>query len=379
MTKVIIDITPLRGQKTGIGNYLYYTLKKLLSQYNEIDYYGFSTGIRKFSKDSIEILKKIKKTTTVPIPTTLLYKYWNTFSYPSLDYILPTADLYHATNYYLPPVKMKSILTIYDLSFLKNVFESNKKIVSLFSKRIHTSAQIASHIITCSNYSKKEITNILGVPPEKISVAYPGVDRDIFYPSDKQNALAELKKKHSIQFPFILFVGTIEDRKNVDGLIDIFAHITDKLPHSLVIVGKKTPSFPKVAEKICKLKKSEKVIIIDYIEKHSDLRLFYNSADAFIFPSLEEGFGIPVLEAMACGCPVVSSNRGALREVVGEHGITHDPYDTLGFAQKIMELLTNSKEVEKQIQYGLSQSKKFDWELTAKTHYEVYKKVAIDD
>ncbi len=377
--KIIIDITPLRGKRTGIGNYLFYTLKYLLFQIEEIEYISFSTGIKKFAPDAVELLAKIKRHINIPLPTSLLYKYWNKFSSPHLDIVLPSAHLYHATNYYLPPLKVKSIISIYDLSFLKNVCDSNKKIASLFTPKIYISTQTANHIITCSNYSKAEITKLLGVPSEKITVAYAGIDKSIFYPSEKESSLKELAQKYLIPSPFILFVGTIEERKNIEGLINIFAHILDKLPHYLVIVGKKTPYFQKMATKISALKKPEKVIIIDYVDRHSDLRLFYNSADAFVFPSLEEGFGIPVLEAMACGCPVVSSNKGALPEVVGNGGVTHDPNDIEGFAHKVIRVLTHSKESQRLIQWGLQQSQNFTWEATAKIHCEIYKKVANND
>lgn len=377
--KVIIDITPLRGQKTGIGNYLHYTLRQLLLDNYEIDITTFSVGIRRFTIDSAELLKKIGKKRTLPIPATLIYRYWNAFTFPKVDWFLPDADLYHATNYYLPPSKIRTILSIYDLSFFKNPVLSNRKIVSLFSKRIKKNAHIANHIITCSNYSKREIVTLLDIPDQKVSVAYPGIDSDVFYPSEKLTTYQTLKEKYNIPYPFLLFVGTIEERKNVEGLLEIFEKLSNKLPHYLVIVGKKGSAYLKVSEKLKSIKSGHRVIILDYIEKHSDLRLFYTSADLFIFPSLDEGFGIPVLEAMACGCPVVSSNKGATTEVVGEQGTTCDPLDIDGFAEKVLQVLSSSLTLQKLSDYGIQRSKEFTWKNTAKIHYEVYKKVAQND
>ncbi|MCX8065711.1 MAG: glycosyltransferase family 4 protein [Candidatus Hydrogenedentes bacterium] len=377
--KIIVDITPLRGQKSGIGNYLYYTLKYLIKNVRDIDLIGFSLGIRKFSDDSLDLLKKFRKSIIIPFPTSPLYYYWNFVSFPKVDFILPSAEVYHATNYYLPPTSKKCVLSIYDLSFLKSPALANQKIVSLFSKKIKKHAHIANHIITCSEYSKQEITTLLNIPPEKISVAYPAVDKTIFYLAEKHKSFEKLWEKYRIPTPYVLFVGTIEERKNVDGLLDIFRTISTKLPHYLLIIGKKGSSFNKVYEKIKTLKNPDKVIIVDYIEKHSDLRLFYNCADLFIFPSIDEGFGIPVLEAMACGCPVLSSNKGALPEVIGKGGITHDPLDIEGFANKALQVLCDVSEKERIIQYGFQQVEKFSWENTAKKHYEIYKKVATND
>ncbi|HOQ33099.1 MAG TPA: glycosyltransferase family 1 protein [Candidatus Hydrogenedens sp.] len=373
---VAIDITPLRGEKTGIGNYVHYTLKYLLSEYNDLQINGFSFGLHQFQKDSHEIVKKLHRNRHIPIPTRVLYKWWKHFNYPRIDYFLKDISILHFTNYYLPPIQNKNtVLSIYDLSFLTNPQWVSPQIINLFKPFILSSAQRATHIITCSKRSKKDIEALLGISSQKISVAYPGFDDTIFLPIDKEKAQNYLEKHYHISPPFILFVGTIEERKNITGLLNIYEKIHRQIPHKLVLIGKKGFYADKILLKIQKLECSDKIVYLNYIQDHTELKWFYNSADLFVFPSFDEGFGIPPLEAMACGCPTIVSNQGALPEVVGTRGITINPQDIDSFAEIILNILSDKKMLNDMVSNSILQAKNFSWIKTAESHFKVYKEL----
>lgn len=374
---VAIDTTPLCGDKTGIGNYVHYLLKFLLSDMFDLTIHGISFGLHKFQIDSLELIQQLKHNTRIPIPVRILYKWWRYFDFPKIDSWTSDIDIFHFTNYYLPPIySAKTVLSVYDLSFLTTPQWVSPQITNLFKPTITHSVQKATRIITCSEKSKIDIQNFLNVPGEKISVAYPGIDKAIFYPIEKEEAQNYIKKHYNLKLPFLLFVGTIEERKNIIGLLNIFDKIYKEIPHYLVLIGKKGFKSDEIFSKIQDMESRDRIFYLDYIRDHSELRWFYNTADLFVFPSFEEGFGIPPLEAMACGCPVIVSNQGALPEVVGSTGIKIYPDDINTFSNTILEILNNTEMSKNLRKEGLIQSNKFTWDKTAKVHYEVYKELA---
>ncbi len=373
---VTIDITPLRGEKTGIGNYVHYTLKFLLANYNNLMINAISLGFHPFQEDSQEIIQRLNNHTHIPIPVRILYKWWRYFNYPQIGDLSRDSSILHFTNYYLPPVRnRKTVLTIYDLSFLTNPQWVSPKIISLFQPIILNSAQKATHIITCSEKSKKDIEILLGTSDKKISVAYPGFDENIFYPIDKQEAQQYIERHYHISPPIILFVGTIEERKNITGLLNIYEKICQQIPHKLVLIGRKGFGADNILLDMQNMKCANHIIYLKYVQNHADLKWFYNSADLFIFPSFDEGFGIPPLEAMACGCPVIVSNQGALPEVVGQNGITIHPQDIECFVETVLNILANEEKSNEMRKNSILQAKNFSWSKTAQVHYEVYKKM----
>ncbi|MGC9054897.1 MAG: glycosyltransferase family 4 protein, partial [Candidatus Hydrogenedens sp.] len=297
---VTIDITPLRGKKTGIGNYVHYTLKYLLSEYNDLKINGISFGLHRFQKNSLEIVRKLQRNKYIPIPVRILYKWWEHFHYPGIDHFFHDNSIFHFTNYYLPPVQnKKTVLSIYDLTFLTNPQWVSPQIKNLFLPNIINSAQRASHIITCSEKSKKDIEILIGISSNKVSVSYPGFDNTIFQPLDKEEAQNYVEGHYRIDSPFILFVGTIEERKNITGLLNIYEKIHRQIPHKLVLIGKKGFHADDIFLYMQRLACAEKIVYLNYVQDHTELKWFYNSADLFVFPSFDEGFGIPPLEAMA--------------------------------------------------------------------------------
>jgi len=196
------------------------------------------------------------------------------------------------------------------------------------------------------------------MPGDRISVIYNGIDHSIFKPYDVK----------IINKPYILYVGSERPRKNLDRLIEAFAMLKRELPElKLVKVGEPGRSQEyrhHTMSKLDSLGITQDVLFVDHISE-LDLAYYYSSAMLLVYPSLYEGFGLPPLEAMACGCPVVTSNVSSLPEVVGEAGIMVDPYDTGSLTRAIREVLTNSKLREVMVRKGVEQAKKFSWEKAA--------------
>jgi len=265
-----------------------------------------------------------------------------------------------------------SLITIHDLStflFSKEHPLSRVIINKLILKR---TIRNCNFIIVDSENTKKDVIKIFKVPEEKIDVVYLGVDEKYKILNKKQSLF--LSKKYTKTDKFILYVGTLEPRKNIPNLIRAYCKIKDKLPYKLIITGKKGWKYKPIFDLISELKLEDDVIFTGYIPEE-DLPALYNGASAFVFPSLYEGFGLPPLEAMACGCPVITSNTSSLPEVVGDAGIMVDPNDVDELAKQIERVLTDKKLRDSMIKKGLKQAKKFSWEKCAKETLKVYEKV----
>jgi len=230
----------------------------------------------------------------------------------------------------------------------------------------------AAKIIAISHATKNDLMHYLGIPEERISVVYLGVDHRLFRPVPRR----------IFNDPYILFVGSEHPQKNLTGLVKAFNQLKREPRFKelkLVKVGKagsQEADFRRqTMETIDALDISQEVIFADFVPE-ADLPAYYSGAEVFVLPSLYEGFGFPPLEAMACGCPVITSNTSSLPEVVGEAGIMVNPYDTDSLVKAMRQVLTDAKLRDDMIRKGLEQSKKFSWEKAARETQEVYNKVA---
>ncbi len=233
----------------------------------------------------------------------------------------------------------------------------------------------AERIITVSEFSKQDISKYIKYPEENIEIIPPAVDHNLYYPNRSKECL--LKYNIGDSEKVILYVGAEEPRKNIQFLINSFSKLKNKISNvKLLKVG--TPNYLFVRKKLLKqieaLNLQNDVIFTGYVSE-SELAEIYNAVDLFIFPSLYEGFGIPPLEAMACGTPVITSNTSSLPEVVGDAAIIADPYDVNKFAEEMYELLMNESLKEEMIKKGLKRSKMFSWDISAKKTLKIYKEL----
>lgn len=284
-------------------------------------------------------------------------------------------DFVHYIDYLVPVLhnEIPYIITIHDLSFYeKNFFNISK---ALF-KRIITKSAIksATAIICDSNWTRKSIQKMFNIT-DKVYTIYLGYN-DMYKKLDVQDQqiICEIKYKYGIKSRYILFVGTVEPRKNLDNLIKAFYKISNSVVHQLVIVGKKGWRYDNIHRLVRELNIEDRVIFTDYISNLEILYL-YNNADVFVYPSIYEGFGIPPLEAMACGCPVVVSNVTSLPEVVGDAAMLVNPFDVDDIANKIYKVVSDRNLNNLLREKSIKQASKFSWEKCATETLDLYLKV----
>ncbi|MFZ5366037.1 MAG: glycosyltransferase family 4 protein [Patescibacteria group bacterium] len=356
MIKVAIDIGPLETGHAvrGVGAYT----KSLVEAFGKL----------KIKNEKLKIDAFNFKTQNSKLKTQ---------NYDLIHY--PHFDLFFLTLPWRKPIK--TIVTIHDvipLVFPKHYPSGIRgKIKFLIQK---SSLKSASAVITDSQNSKRDIVEYLGFPEEKIyvvSLAPSGV----FKPEKSTSLLHRIKVKYKLPEEFILYVGDVNWNKNIPGLLRAFYKLkTPSQKLKLVFVGKAflDESLPEVCEilqLIKVLKLEDRVIRLGWIPEE-DLVKIYNLAQVYCQPSFYEGFGLPVLEAMACGCPVVASKTSSLPEICGEGALMVNPNKTEKMVEALERAIVNTKARDALIRKGFEQVKKFSWEKTAKETMDVYKKVA---
>lgn len=355
MYKIGIDVQTTLGQKTGFGYYVENLVKELQKIKDGVSY---------------ELIAPETKS-DFSTPQRLI---WDQFSLPKIAQE-KKVDLLHQPAFSAPIFFSKPVVvTIHDLIAIKYGRDISFWSRQYFGRFMPFTYHFAAHIMASSEYTKKDIMEVLNVPEEKISVVYLALDHIVSSPIAKED-IAKTKKKFGIQEPFLLYVGTINPRKNLVFLTQIFERVLTKIPKmQLVIAGKKGWFYNELIAEVNKLKLDDKVIITDYITDE-EKRALYAAADMLTFPSLYEGFGFPVLEAMACGVPVIASNKTSIPEVLGDAGISLNPGNKDEWADEIVKLHFSPERKRQLIAAGLKQAQKFSWEKSAKQAVEIYKNV----
>jgi glycosyltransferase involved in cell wall biosynthesis len=370
--RVGIDIGPLTNQRTGVGNYCYYLLKHLLDLDQACHYHGFSSGLSPINLDGLDGRIDHRH---LPIPTRILYRLWSTLGRPSVDGLLGGVDLYHATNYFLPPTSQAaSVVTIHDLAFIAQPSLCSPRIVGPFSKGIRRFAQRANAILTYSESTKRDVLNFLEVDEAKVAVAPMAVD-DGFLPIVREEAEGILKNQFKVEGPFLLFISTLEPRKNVPTLIKAFARIHKKIPHNLLLIGGVGWNADPIFETIEQLGIQDRIIRPGFIPHHM-LPAFYSAADAFVFPTLYEGFGLPLLEALTCGCPVIAADNSSVPEVTGDAALLSDAMDEAALAENVLAVLEDDALRAGMIARGKTHAAQYSWGACAEKTLQVYRSVA---
>ena len=263
------------------------------------------------------------------------------------------------------PKSKKLVLTIHDLAFLTYPKSFSKIFQIYYSLLIPYNIKRADQIITISEASKKEIIDIFPQVKDKINIVVLGIDK-------KYGIVKDLKKKKQI-----LYVGSINERKNLIGAIESFERLPKELDYSLVIVGNFFDIFSlskKMKEVLFRAKKNNKIIFKQGLDDNA-LIVEYNVSRILIFPSFYEGFGLPPLEAMACGTPVITSNLSSMPEVCGDAALYVDPYNIEDITSK-MEILINDKNLQKElVSKGLDKVRNFTWRKSALEHIKIFKEL----
>jgi len=283
-------------------------------------------------------------------------------------------DLFHA-QFIIPPfLKCKTVTTIPDIAYEHSPQSFPTLQRTWLKVLVRESARRADHIITVSEHSKMDLIQTYGVSHEKITVTYEGAG-DTFIPLDKELAKETVARKYGINGEFILYVGRLQARKNLVRLVQAYAIVRKAgFPHKLVLAGKMDSLFQPVLARIGDLKLENDVLLPGYVGA-LDLPSVYNAAEVFVYPSLFEGFGLPVVEAMACGTPVVTSCGSSLEEVAGDAALLADPLDEKSIADSLTQILADGELRERLSRAGVTRSRRFSFKNAAQQTVELYERV----
>ncbi|MFP4099273.1 glycosyltransferase family 4 protein [Coleofasciculus sp.] len=260
-------------------------------------------------------------------------------------------------------------MTIYDLTFVKYL-DYIDSVVKTYSKRVQKCLTWTDLVITISESSKNDIIEYLNVNPDRIYVT-PLASR---YSSDNLLIPSNPSVNYDFSYPYILFVSTIEPRKNVTTLVSAFNYLKQKhkIEHHLILIGQKGWHYKPIFAAIENSPWNHHIHHLDYLcDEH--VARFYSNADVFVYPSHYEGFGLPVLEAMTLGAPVVTSNTSSLPEVAGDAALLIDPNNPMELAEAILKVISDSQLRQNLIQKGKARAKLYSWERTAQETLNAYK------
>lgn len=377
--KIVLDISYFQVKRAGYGHHTTELLNTLLKYDNENEYtlWGWSFGIDKetinhINKENIQI--KISR-----IPGFVKRFYFNKLKFPDIKFIVGNYDVFHSCEPLMPSVKnKKSIITIHDLAYRKypQFFESN---VLKWDKIISLNVHKADAIIVPSQQTKIDVISIFKVPEDKVYVLYLPVNEK-FYSYQDIALMEKIREKYKLYFPFILFVGTIEPRKNIEVLVEAFEkfHNSQKSDLDLVLVGKFGWLYKPIIERINKSPIKNRIHLLNYVPL-DDLVRIYKLAEFLVYPSIYEGYGVPVLEAMASGTAVITSNSSSLVEIAGDSAIFFDPSNSEQLKDQIIMLSKDSTLRKFLIDKGLERIKIFDRKKAAENVLALYKKLLSFD
>ncbi|MDP1710448.1 MAG: glycosyltransferase family 1 protein [candidate division WWE3 bacterium] len=291
-----------------------------------------------------------------------------------LEFFFGRHDLYFFPNFVVYPHRAgKSVVVVYDLSFEKVPQFVDRRNVEFLKKFVPASVRKCDHVVAISEATKRDVIETYGVSPEKITVIYPGVDPAQFNPRSAAE-VAEVKKKYGIKKPYLLYLGTLELRKNIPAILEAYADLKRRREFNLVLAGKTGWLSEEIFGTVKKLKLEEDVIFTGYVPADERPKLL-SGAEVFVYPSFFEGFGMPVVEAQACGTPVIASNSTSLPEAVGEAGILVPPDDTaaLGSAfEKVLFVPALQKDLAKR---GLNHARQFGWERSGRDLLKIFNRL----
>lgn len=366
-----IDIRAARWYRgTGIGTYTY----QLINALNNSNYDNTFTLFSDNTNLDLNFKSNFK---LVTLPTIQSNNFWDNVKIPAT--LTPDmADIYHTpqngiglpTNHDVP-----FVITLHDTIPLHMPETVGENYLNLFNTHMKSIIDRCDGIITVSEFSRQDISKDFNFPKEKIHVTYLASE-PIYKPTCKHICTNILKKHYFIPNNYILYVGGFSPRKNISGLIEAFSLIKNKLPKDmyLVIAGTKGKSYSIYKALTDKLNLSDRVLFPGFIEMEH-MPYLYGGATLLVYPSFYEGFGLPPIEAMACGTPVIASNVTSIPEILEDSALLCDPYDIDLLGESILSVILDKNLTESLINKGFSKASSLSWNFTAKQTMSAYAKI----
>jgi len=367
--KVVIEVVPQLSGKRGIGVYTENLIKCLAEIDKESEYIIFSWFFRDYEEKLRMLFCPKQENFSLLVkkfPDSLVNKLEWQIGLPIIrNFLKDKIDIYHSLGPRLPKLKnIKKVITVHDLIYEIHPEWVNNK----FLRANREAIKNADLIIADSKNTKEDLLRFYNLNEEKIQVVYLGVDRKVFRPIEDAKMT---KQKYSLPDRFILGVGPFEPRRNIVGLLKAYKKIKEKISfdYKVVLVGNETDEIKK---EIQELGLTKDVIFTGYVPQN-DLVAIYSLATIFVHPSFYEGFGLQILEAMSCGCPVITSNISSLPEVAGKAGLLVNPHNIEEISEAIYKLISDSNLRDRLVKEGFLQVEEFSWQKTAEKTLEIYK------
>ncbi|MCD6097040.1 glycosyltransferase family 4 protein [bacterium] len=373
-------LNPEKGKGAGISHYVYQLVRNLLDIDKSNTYFlFFDRSVRKKTLNKFS-LKNVKF-------KFFPFRKYGIFLSDFYSRILTSTfidrenlDVFHVPSViYSLNIKTPYLVTVHDLSFFKFpewYVNKDKNSVDKEKYRVSQLLKEARYIISPSLSTAKDLESILGIKSNRIKIIPHGVD-ERFFQSSPLEKIAKIKKKYKLGENYFLFLGTLEERKNILRIISAFERFSKQLPvykYNLCLAGSPGQGFSKIKKKIQSSPFKDRIILPGYIPA-DDIGLLFEGASAFVFPSLYEGFGLPLLEAMAKKVPVIAGNVSSLPEVAKGHSLLVDPYDISEITEALKKVVLNKDELKGLIDQSYEYAQGFSWLKTAKKTLELYKSI----
>jgi glycosyltransferase involved in cell wall biosynthesis len=366
--KIGIDIRPLRDVMTGIGRYVSGMTNALVNTGDGNEYTLFYTNI---TNKPIQGLPESDKyhLSRHRWPGKMVTALWAYGNYPKAEMLTGPLDVFHSPSFQVPPTrKAAKVFTIFDLIAVAYPDMAIPSSVRHFRPRVKHYVSRADVIVAISKATAADIVNILDVQPEKIRVVYPGA-APLVKATPEQ--IESVRAKYSLQKDYVLFVSRLDPRKNLSRLFKAFEYSGLFKDFDLVVAGPKGWHMEEMFQTWRDSKCRDQIKWL-YFVGDSDLVALYSGASFFAYPSLVEGFGLPILEAMSVGCPVLTSNVSSMPEAAGEAAVYVDPFDVASISDGLLQLAGNSYLREQMTSAGYERVKQFSWENVAHEMSKIY-------
>ncbi|GAC1378736.1 MAG: glycosyltransferase family 1 protein [Ktedonobacteraceae bacterium] len=374
--RIAIDYTAAIRQRAGVGNYVRKLVDGMLEQDSSNEYTLLTSG-RPTRERPFPQAENVRGR-SIFIPDRYLNVIWYRWRLPLYaTYFSGQVDIYHGPDFALPPVgkNLRKVVTVHDLAFLEHPEYAVPSLAAYLRKVVPEAVAAADVVCTVSQEVSRTLIAHFQTPRQKLTVIPNGVSSHFRRIADPM-ILGATRHKFALKYPLVLGVGTLEPRKNHIGLIRAFYQAQKKKggPAMLVLAGGKGWLYEETRQLVEELKLEKKVRFLGRVSDH-ELVTLYSLADVFAFPSFVEGFGVPPLEAMACGAPVITSNTSSLPEVVGDAALLVDPHKTGELSAAILRVLGDKQLQEELRQKGYERVKQYSWSGSARKMLSVYQRV----
>jgi len=362
--RICIDAQASVAQRAGVGRYVRELVRRLPAgrEGDELILLHFDF----LGRRPQEVVPGARRRVVRAVPRRLVQAGWGAFGIPAFDLFSGAADVFHFPNFVVPPLRRgRAVVTVHDLAFLRFPDTAEPRNRAFLARHVAAGAERADAVIVPSRFVADEAADLLALPGAKVHAIPEGVDPR-FRPSSP-GEVAAARRSLGLDGPYLLHVGTVEPRKNLAFLVEVFERMED-FDGDLVLAGMLGWRVGPILERI---RRSPRASRIRHVRHVSDdlLPALYTGAEAFVFPSLYEGFGLPPLEAMACGAPVVVSDGGSLPEVVGDGGDVVSGFRAEEWAAAVRAAVERGRGGER----GQARAAAFRWEETARRTWEVYR------